>query len=156
MKVNGEKILKVTLLVGGIPPALSGFFAMFFPDLYFDFIGPLVGEAVQGKVYGLIFVIGSLQGGDAFVAGMSRIFVSYSKHSRLMVAFGFVGIFHSIFELWLLPQKLITWCEEEGLCSQVFQYEVWGFVFLHVLLLLGFSIGCWQTLKNCKRATAIS
>ena len=139
--MNGAKILKYSLLLGGIPPLLSGAIAMFFPDIYLNFIGPKVMDLLEGPAYGLVFVIGSLQGGDALVAGISRIIVAYSNAPKIMAGFAVVGIFHSLFELWLLPVKLLPWCDEYKYCSQGFQSEVWGFLGLHLLLIVGFMIG---------------
>ena len=137
----GPRILKGTLLLGGVPPLLSGLFAMFFADSYLGFIDEGVASLFDSRAYPLVLVIGSLQGGDAFVAGASRIFVAYWGNVRLMIAFAVVGVLHSAFELWLLPTQLLSWCQTEHLCSDAFRAEVWAFVGLHAVLIAGFAAG---------------
>ena len=56
---------------------------MFFADSYLGSIDEGVANLFDSRAYPLVLVIGSLQGGDAFVAGASRIFVAYWGNVRL-------------------------------------------------------------------------
>jgi hypothetical protein len=47
-----------------------------------------------------------LQGAVAFVAGIGRILVAVYGSGDLVCAMAWVGIAHSLFEIWLLPRSL--------------------------------------------------
>ena len=88
-----------------------------------------------------------LQGGDAFVAGTSRIFAAYYGHVDIMRAMAWVGIFHSLFEIWLLPRgiKQVQAIDGQLGLNKVGTVALWGFVLLHVGLVLLFSLGIAQS-----------
>ena len=121
---------------------LSGFFAMFFGEAYFHFIGSGVAQSL-GHGKGFAIFLGNLQGGDAFVAGSCRLAAAFLGSLNLKRVFAAVGIFHSGFELWLLPTKLMTWCKAtpSAACSKAFTIELTFFLALHALLVLGFAAG---------------
>ncbi len=148
-KKSGERILSVMLVLGGLPPILSGVLAMFFGQAYFDFIGSGVAKSL-GEGFGFALVVGNLQGGDAFVAGSSRVLVAFLGNLQLKRFFAVIGIFHSSFELWLLPTKLIPWCQNtvSAQCHQYFFLELYFFLALHGLLVLGFAAGLFLSFSK--------
>lgn len=139
----GRKILFYALLFGGFPPMISGLFAVFLHDVYLNFIGAGVLTILDGPAYGLTTVIANLQGGDAFVAGSARVAVAFLGGLLLMRVVAAIGILHSLFEIWLLSQKLLPWCDAtpSAMCSEIFHVEIWFFLLLHLVLVLGFAIG---------------
>lgn len=148
----GTKILKFTLLLGGIPPMLSGLFAMFGTDLYIKLMNPAIQSLFSTEGYSLLLGVWGLQGGDAFVGGISRVFVAWKGEIRLMQLFALVGIFHSGYELYLLPAKFLSLSfETTGAApSQIFYTEIWAFIALHIILVIGFVAGFLLTLRDSK------
>lgn len=147
--MTGKKILFWSLILGGIPPMASGIVAVFFQDFYFQFVGAGVPDMFAGDTYGLTAVILNLQGGDAFVAGSSRVLIAFLGGLMLMRTVAFIGIFHSIYEIWLLSQRLIPWCGDtlSAQCGNLFYAELWGFIALHIILVFGFCYGIIKSLK---------
>ena len=139
---SADRLLTVFLVLGGVPPMLFGFFAMFFGEAYFHFIGSGVAQSL-GHGQGFAIFLGNLQGGDAFVAGSCRLAAAFLGSLNLKRIFAAIGIFHSGFELWLLPTKLLTWCKTTpaAACSDLFYVELYFFLGLHGLLVLGFATG---------------
>lgn len=139
----GRKVLFWTLLLGGVPPMASGVAAMFFHDAYFNFVGAGVPSLFAGPTYGLTHIVLNLQGGDAFVAGSARVIVAFVGSLGVMRLFAGIGLLHSLFEIWLLSQRLLPWCvaTPSAGCRDIFVAEVWGFIGLHLVLVAGFSIG---------------
>lgn len=140
---TGRKILFYALLLGGFPPMISGLFAVFLHDIYLNFIGTGVLAILDGPAYGLSTVIANLQGGDAFVAGSARVAVAFLGGLTLMRVVAGIGIIHSLFEIWLLSQKLLPWCDAtpSAMCSELFHIEIWSFLLLHLILVFGFGFG---------------
>jgi hypothetical protein len=153
---RASRILSVTLILGGVPPMLSGLMAMFLGDHYLAAIGAGIPELFGNGRYGLLEVVGNLQGGDAFVAGFERVVAAAYGRIRIKQLFALVGIFHSSFELWLLPTKLLPWCTSTpaARCSAFIHVEVWLFLALHVVLVLGFSYGLWASVARADESAS--
>lgn len=141
--------LSTLLLIGGVPPMLSGIVAVFFPEFYISAIGdgivPLFGDQ---RMPLLLFTLG-LQGGDAFVAGSSRVAVALYGNLKLKRIVATIAIIHSAYELWLLPARLLSWCDNtvEAQCNTLLKVEVWAFMAVHLSLVIGcsFVLACsWR------------
>lgn len=150
----GAKILFYALLLGGVPPMLSGLFAVLQHDIYLSFIGNGVPGLIEGPGYGLTTVIANLQGGDAFVGGSARVLVAFLGGVLLMRLVAAIGIVHSLFEIWLLTQRLLPWCDAtpSAQCGELFRVEIWGFILLHGVLVVGFTVGIY--LSRCRLQTS--
>lgn len=151
---SADRVLTITLLLGGLAPVLSGVGAMFFGDQYIWLMGNGVRGMFTDNTYHLLITWLNLQGGDAFVAGISRIIVALAGAYGLKRWFAAVGIFHSCFELWLLPTKALPWCHLTGQCRPIFVAEVWAFIALHVVLVAGFSYGLVRGYRDRRRSNA--
>lgn len=156
-KTLSSKILSITLFIGGIFPFISGLFAMFGTDFYVRFLSNGIPNIFNKESYSLFLIVWGLQGGDAFVAGISRIFVSFSKSINLKLLFSFIGIFHSIYELILLNSKLLEWMNKINQIniSNIFYIEVWMFIVLHIILIIGFTMGILFYFKERKKVKSI-
>ncbi|WP_241432312.1 hypothetical protein [Halogeometricum borinquense] len=143
--VGGEQVLNTALLLGGIAPVLSGLAAMFLGDAYVHLIGPHVPELFSKEAYEMLLLWVNLQGGDALVAGLSRIVVALLGTLILKQLFAAIGIFHSVYELWLLPTRALPWCDAAGACRNLAVVEIQLFVVLHVVLVLSFGYGLVRT-----------
>lgn len=143
LKISSSKILSIFLILGGIPPMLSGIIAMTSANTYLNFIGAGVLSLFAGDRLGLLQVTWNLQGGDAFVAGSARVAIALLGTDSLKSIVAAIGIARSLYELWILPMKLIPWCQStpQVECGTIFNIGVWSFIVLHVFLVLGFSWG---------------
>jgi hypothetical protein len=140
-KRGERRLLKTFLLVGGFPPILSGLEAGLAPEAYLNGMGPALDALFGEETYPLLVFMLQLQGGDAFVAGAGRVLVALMGRLRLMRWMAGVGILHSGFEIWLLPQRLLGWSHDlpGAEFSTLLDTLVWSFVALHILLVLGYS-----------------
>jgi hypothetical protein len=131
----------VFLWLGGVPPLISGATAMALPHLYAGAVSARMSEFLAPAQFAALTFTLSLQGGDAAVAGLARLFVALWGNLRLKQWMGAVAIFHSSFELWLLPSRFLAWClrpDGPG-CRPFVVTEVWAFMALHVVLVVGFA-----------------
>lgn len=142
---RGERVLTAALLVGGVAPVLSGVAAAFFGNAYVHLVGPDVPGMFSAEAYDMLLLWVNLQGGDAFVAGASRVVVALLGALALKRAFAAIGVLHSGYELWLLPSRGLTWCDATGACRPLAVWELRLFVALHVALVLGFGYGLVRT-----------
>lgn len=134
--------LSVFLWLGGVPPLISGVTAMALPHQYGGAVSARMGDFLTPAQLALLTFTLSLQGGDAAVAGLARIFVATWGNLRLKQWMGAVAILHSSFELWLLPSRFLTWCLRPDVpaCRPFVVTEVWAFMALHVVLVAGFAV----------------
>jgi hypothetical protein len=134
--------LSVFLWLGGVPPLLSGVTAMALPAQYAGAVSARMGEFLAPAQMALLTFTLSLQGGDAAVAGLARIFVAIWGDLKLKQWMGAVAILHSSFELWLLPSRFLTWCLRPDVpaCRPFVVTEVWAFIALHLALVGGFAV----------------
>ncbi|MCA9800454.1 MAG: hypothetical protein KC777_00630 [Cyanobacteria bacterium HKST-UBA02] len=155
--INASRILSIFLILGGIPPMLSGLIAMISAGTYLGFLGSGVSSMYSPDQVGLLEITWNLQGGDAFVAGSARVAVALIGSDAIKCVLAAIGIGHSLFELWLLPSKLITWCHDTpGVQSgSVFDIGVWFFIVLHVLLVLGFTWGLILKYRESSQSTRL-
>jgi hypothetical protein len=131
----------IFLWLGGVPPVISGAVAITLPHLYANAVSERMGEFLAPPQLALLTFTISLQGGDAAVGGLARIFVAIWGNLRLKQWMGAVAILHSSFELWLLPDRFLAWCArpEAPPCRPFIVTEVWAFMALHVVLVVGFA-----------------
>lgn len=132
----------VFLWLGGVPPLLSGVVAIALPHEYGSAVSARMGDFLAPAQLALLAFTLSLQGGDAAVAGLARIFVAIWGNLRLKQWMGAVAILHSSFELWLLPSRFLIWCTRPDApgCRPFIVTEVWAFMALHVVLVAGFAV----------------
>ncbi|WP_231512948.1 hypothetical protein [Haloferax mediterranei] len=154
--MSANRVLTITLIIGGIAPVLSGILAMFFGDQYIYLMGSDIQGMFTDHTYPFLLSWVNLQGGDAFVAGISRVIVALIGAYSVKRVFAAVGIFHSLFEMWLLPTQALSWCHLTGQCRPLFVVEIWAFVALHVVLIVGFSYGLYQGRRERKRRSGAS
>lgn len=152
---SASRILSVFLILGGLPPMLSGIIAMTSAGTYLGFLGNGVPSMYSADQIGLLEITWNLQGGDAFVAGSARVAAALIGSDAIKCVLAAIGIGHSLFELWLLPAKLIVWCHDTpGVQSgRVFDIGVGFFIVLHVLLVLGFTRGLILKYRESSQAT---
>lgn len=131
-----EKFLSILLWLGGVPPIISGICASIAPNWYLAMTG--VPDALSPAGNQALAFVFHLQGGDAWVGGAARIAVAVLGGlllKRIMVA---MIILHSSYEIWLLPARGVSWCTAHpGICTPLYRMELWAFVLLHVVLVLG-------------------
>ncbi len=129
------------LWLGGVPPLISGVIAVALPQLYGNAVSARMGEFLAPAQWALLTFVLSLQGGDAAVGGLARIFVAIWGDLRLKQWMGAVAILHSGFELWLLPGRFLAWCMRPDApgCRPFIVTEVWAFMALHVVLVVAFA-----------------
>lgn len=128
--------LSILLWLGGVPPVVSGILASVAPGLYLELAG--ISDALSVAGNQAIAFIFHLQGGDAWVAGLGRITIALFGSLLLKRITISIAIVHSLYEIWLLPVRGLGWCEENaGVCSSLFVSELWAFVGLHVVLVVG-------------------
>lgn len=132
--------LSALLWLGGLPPLVSGLVAVLAPGIYLRLT--LDVGRFDSTAYSLLLFLLRLQGGDAFVAGAARIAVAACGDLRLKKLLAVPAIAHSAFELWLLPSRLLAWCNShpEAGCSEMLVAEVWLFMALHAVLVCGFTV----------------
>lgn len=128
--------LSVMLWLGGVPPVLSGLLAATVPGWYLALTG--VPDALAPAGSQAAAFLWHLQGGDAFIAGTARIAVAALGTLALKRILGALMILHSAYELWLIPTHAFTWCERNaGVCTELYRLELWAFLALHVVLVVG-------------------
>ncbi len=132
----------VFLWLGGVPPLISGTIAMALPRLYGHAVSARMDEFLAPAQFALLTFTISLQGGDAAVGALARIFVAIWGDLRLKQWMGAAAILHSSFELWLLPSRFLAWCTrpDAPACRPFIVTEVWAFMALHVVLAVGFAV----------------
>ena len=147
---TGVRLLRLTLVLGGLPPLISGLAAAFAADAYLRTLGSGLPDMFPREAYPFVLFLTNLQGGDAFVAGFSRLVAAFLGTPRLLQLFALAGIAHSGYELWLLPRRLLAWAEQAPpeAVSPVLYTEVWAFLGLHAVLILGFTLGLVQSLRR--------
>ncbi|MCA8999748.1 MAG: hypothetical protein KDA80_22320 [Planctomycetaceae bacterium] len=144
MRTDSSSVLSLFLWIGGIPPILSGITAALFPDVYLQFTGAEQFLDPHGHATAVFLL--SLQGGDAFVAGTARIIGAIWGNLSVKRFLAATGIVHSGFEIWLLLSTLMDWqtrFPREPFDSALL-VEIWFFVALHGLLVMGFTYGLIQ------------
>lgn len=136
-----SSILTLWLLLGGVPPVLSGLIAALAPKLYVEFAGAT--DMFEPRGYAAILFVLSLQGGDAFGAGAMCIIGAVYGNLTVKKLFAAVGIAHSCFELWLLPTSYMHWSANhpDAQFSTISLAELWFFFAGHALLVIGFTYG---------------
>jgi len=107
-------MLNLFLWLGGLPPVISGICIVLNSELYTGIIATNI-VSLCGNAWPYVSLWLQLQGGDAFVGGMGRIIVAQVGNLRTKKLVAFVGIFHSLFEIWLLPTKSLPSCEDKSL-----------------------------------------
>ncbi|MES1943464.1 hypothetical protein PC39_05100 [Salinisphaera sp. PC39] len=141
---NEDRILTALLLLGGVPPLISGLLASAAPLWYLGLTG--VTEVVGPAARDAMAFLWHLQGGDAAVAGAARVAVALLGGlllKRLMVA---MIVVHSGYEIWLLPSHAFPWCAaHEGVCTPLYVAELWAFLALHLVLVAG---GLWALARG--------
>lgn len=146
---ENNRLLTILLLIGGIPPVISGLAGMFAGMQYLDLIGENVLGLFSPTAEALLLFITNLWGGDAFVAGISRVIVAFLGNMRIKLWFGAVAIFHSIYSLWLLPARFLGWCvAPETTCNSISYLGAAFFLLLHVALVIGFSVSLYAALRR--------
>lgn len=136
-----SSILTLWLVLGGVPPVISGIVAGLTPNAYIEFAGAESVFEPMGRVAAWFII--SLQGGDAFGAGAMRLVGAVYGNLKVKKLFAAIGIVHCCFELWLLSSSYLHWEKNypEYDFSALGMLEFWFFFLGHILLLLGFSYG---------------
>lgn len=131
-----ERYLSMLLWLGGLPPVVSDILASIAPVWYLSLTG-VTGVLSPAGNQALAF-LWHLQGGDAWVAGSARIAVAISGTLALKRILVLIMVIHSSYELWLIPTHAFSWCsDQESVCTALYLGELWAFLLLHVVLIVG-------------------
>ena len=146
----GQRLLRLTLILGGLPPLLSGLAAALAPETFVQTLGGGAPAAFSEASFTFVVFLANLQGGDAFIAGFSRIAVAFLGGVGLLRLFAVAGIAHSLFELWRLPGRLLDWAAHAPAeaVSPLLHTEVWAFMSFHTVLAIGFALGLIQSFSR--------